>query len=316
MRLVTFAAADQAPAPGAVLGDTILPLPFPDMLTAIQAGVDSLRSIVDRLQTEVSNPSRLPMQSVRLLAPLPRPNTIRDFYAFEQHVAKAHANRGRTVPQVWYEIPVFYFSNPMSVYGPDESVPYPDYTQALDYELEIAAVMGRAGQNLSEESAAEYIFGYTIMNDWSARDEQAREMRMGLGPAKGKDFATSLGPMIVTLDELDAHATHRPGVYDLEMFARVNGEEFSRGNFNEIYYSFGALIARASQSVQLFPGDVIGSGTVGTGCLLELTAGKGPWLQPGDVVELQIEKLGVLRNTISEKNGKTGRTSTVLEDSA
>jgi fumarylacetoacetate (FAA) hydrolase len=269
------------------------------MLAAIQVGVDSLRAVVDRLQEEASPQSLIPLEKARLLAPLPRPNTIRDFYAFEQHVAKAHANRGRKVPQAWYEIPVFYFSNPMSVFGPDESISTPRYTHALDYELEIAAVIGRAGQDLTEEAAPAYIFGYTIMNDWSARDEQAWEMRVGLGPAKGKDFATSLGPMIVTLEELKAYATPRPGVFNLDMIARVNGEEFSRGNFSDIYYSMGALIARASLSVQLFPGDVIGSGTVGTGCLLELTAGKGPWLQPGDIVELQIENLGVLRNTIS-----------------
>lgn len=298
MKLVTYATANQPPAPGVVLGDFIFPLPFPDMLAVVRSDFGHLQKIVSQLEREPAVLERTSLASVRLLAPLPRPNTIRDFYAFEQHVARAHANRGRPVPPNWYELPVFYYSNPMSVFGPDEPIPYPAYSQALDYELEIAAVIGTPGMDISETNAPEYIFGFTIMNDWSARDEQFRETRVGLGPAKGKDFATSFGPMLVTPDELQACATPRPGVYDLEMIARVNGKELSRGNFSQIYYSIGALISRASLSVQLYPGDVIGSGTVGTGCLLELTEGNGPWLQPGDIVELEIEKLGMLRNTV------------------
>ncbi len=145
-----------------------------------------------------------------------------------------------------------------------------------------------------------YIFGYTIFNDWSARDIQRREVKVGLGPAKAKDFASSLGPWIVTPEELQERATGRPGVYDLEMTARLNGQIVSRGNWKDLHYSFGEMIARASQDVYLLPGDVIGSGTVGSGCLLEITGGRGPWLSPGDVVELEIERLGVLRNTVVE----------------
>jgi fumarylacetoacetate (FAA) hydrolase len=168
----------------------------------------------------------------------------------------------------------------------------------MDYELEIAAVIGKGGMNIKPEDAPAHIFGYTIFNDWSARDVQRKEMIVGLGPAKGKDFASSFGPVIVTHEAIVDKAMDRPGVYDLAMTARINGVEFSRGNFKDIHWSFGEIIARASESVMLYPGDVIGSGTVGTGCLLELTKFQGPWLKHGDIIELEIECIGVLRNTI------------------
>jgi fumarylacetoacetate (FAA) hydrolase len=229
------------------------------------------------------------------------PTTLRDGYAFEQHVVTANRNRGRDVPEEWYQFPVFYFTNPNAVFGHEAVIPYPAYTSAMDYELEIAAVIGRGGIDIKPENAPAHIFGYTIFNDWSARDIQRKEMIVGLGPAKGKDFASSFGPVIVTHDSLADQATGRPGVYDLTMTARINGKEFSRGNFKDIHWSFGEIIARASESVMLNPGDVIGSGTVGTGCLLELTKFQGPWLKEGDVVELEIEQIGVLRNTIGKK---------------
>jgi fumarylacetoacetate (FAA) hydrolase len=236
-----------------------------------------------------------------LLAPLLRPVSLRDFYAFERHVARSFANRERPIPQEWYRWPVFYYTNAQSVYGPDQTVPYPWYSQALDYELEIACIIGKAGRDIKPEEAAEHIFGYTIFNDWSARDVQREEMQVGLGPAKGKDFAASLGPWIVTPDELEAHTTDRAGVYDLGMTAMINGELRSQGNWSELHYSFGEMIARASQEVTLLPGEVLGSGTVGSGCLLELTQGEGPWLSPGDVVELRIEGLGRLLNRVGPK---------------
>lgn len=239
-----------------------------------------------------------PIARVRLLPPI-HPLTLRDAYAFESHVKAANENRGRAVPEEWYQFPVFYYSNPHTIFGTDETVPCPAYTQALDYELEIAAIIGPGGIDLNPEEAAKHIFGFTIFNDWSARDIQRSEMKVGLGPAKGKDFGSSLGPCIVTLDELSDRATGRPGVYDLTMAARVNNDERSHGNFKDIHYSFGEIISRASDSTPLLPGDVIGSGTVGTGCLLELTKGEGPWLQPGDVVELEIERVGILRNRIA-----------------
>ncbi len=233
--------------------------------------------------------------------PLPPVTSLRDFYAFEAHVKTANENRGRTVPPEWYELPAFYFSNTSAIYGDGDTIPYPSYTNALDYELEIAAVIGTGGINIAPQNAEAHILGFTIFNDWSARDIQAREMRVGLGPAKGKDFASSLLSTVTTLDELADRKTDRPAVFDLVMTARVNGIERSRGNMRDLYYAFGDLIAHASLDVPLRPGDVIGSGTVGTGCLLELTKGLGPWLQPGDVVELEIERLGILRNTIGAK---------------
>lgn len=235
------------------------------------------------------------------ISPLPPITSLRDFYAFEQHVQTANENRGRSVPKEWYEFPVFYFSNISMIYGPDETIPYPSYTDALDYELEVACLIAKAGRDIPIEKAEDYISGYMIFNDWSARDIQRREMAVGLGPAKGKDFASSFGPYLLTPDELADRHTGRPGVYDLAMVARVNGVETSRGNWKDLHWSFGEMIARASQDVTLQPGDVIGSGTVGTGCLLEITKGSGPWLQPGDVVELEVERLGILRNTIGEK---------------
>ncbi|MFN8530457.1 MAG: fumarylacetoacetate hydrolase family protein [Anaerolineae bacterium] len=234
---------------------------------------------------------------------LPRPpvTSLRDFYAFEAHVKTANANRGRSVPPEWYEFPVFYFSNTSTIYGDGDTIPYPVYSNALDYELEIAAVIGKEGINISPDDAEQHIAGLVIFNDWSARDIQAKEMRVGLGPAKGKDFASSLSSLMVTLDELADRRTDRPGVYDLTMIARVNGIERSRGSMRDLHFSFGQMIARASEGVPLRPGDVIGSGTVGTGCLLELTRGEGPYLQPGDVVELEIDRLGTLTNQIGQK---------------
>jgi fumarylacetoacetate (FAA) hydrolase len=239
-----------------------------------------------------------PKSQVRLFPPI-HPLTLRDAYAFEAHVKTANENRGKAVPEEWYQFPVFYYSNPHTIFGTEEKIPCPSFTKALDYELEIAAIIGRGGVNLEPDQAANHIFGFTIFNDWSARDVQRSEMKVGLGPAKGKDFASSLGPCIVTLDELSSCATERPGVYDLTMTARVNDVERSRGNFKDIHYSFGEIISRVSESTPIFPGDVIGSGTVGTGCLLELTEGEGPWLVQGDVVELEIERIGTLRNIIS-----------------
>jgi fumarylacetoacetate (FAA) hydrolase len=219
------------------------------------------------------------LADVDLRPPVLRPPTVRDFMAFEEHVANARRQRGAEVPREWYEVPVFYFSNPLAIYGPEDVVPYPEGTQELDYELECAAIVGADGS----------IGGFTVMNDWSARDLQRQEMRVGLGPAKGKDFATSLGPILVTPDEFDGTSG--------AMVARVNGEERSRGELASMFHTWDALLAHAARNTILAPGDVVGSGTVGNGCILE--HGDGRWLQHGDVVELEIEGIGVLRNTVA-----------------
>jgi len=278
--------------PALVKNSRLYPLPFTDMLDVIRVGAEEAA----RRASEAS----FAVDEVPLLAPI-MPTTLRDGYAFEGHVKTANQNRGREVPEEWYKFPVFYYTNPHTIFGPDDIIPYPHYTSALDYELEIAVIIGKGGRDIKAEDAASHIFGYTIFNDWSARDIQREEMKVGLGPAKGKDFASSLGPVIVTSEALADRTVNRPGVYDLDMAARVNGLEMSTGNLKDIFWSFGEIIARASDNADLMPGDVIGSGTVGTGCLLELTKAQGPWLNAGDVVELEIERIGILRNIVGEK---------------
>ena len=292
MKFATISTLRATSQPALVDGDRVYTLPYADMLAVIAAGAEKAAGKASK--------DSLSIEEVKFLSPL-KPNTLRDAYAFEQHVKTANKNRGREVPEEWYQFPVFYFGNPNAIFGHDEEIPYPPYTNAMDYELEVAAVIGRSGINIKPEDAEQYIFGYTIFNDWSARDVQRKEMIVGLGPAKGKDFASAFGPVLVTRESLANRAVARPGVFDLSMVARVNGVEMSRGNFKDMHWSFGDIIARASDSVTLYPGDVIGSGTVGTGCLLELTKFQGPWLKEGDVVELEIEKIGVLRNTVGRK---------------
>jgi fumarylacetoacetate (FAA) hydrolase len=253
--------------PGRIDGDTVVQLAAQTLQSFFTGGGNA------REHAEYS------LDEIDLRPPVLHPPAVRDFMAFEEHVVNARRQRGAEVPDEWYEIPVFYFSNPAAIYGPGEDVPYPEGTDQLDYELECAAVIGAEGQ----------IGGFTVLNDWSARDVQRRETRVGLGPAKGKDFATSLGPILVTPDEFDGS--------EGEMVARVNGEERSRGNLRSMFHKWDALIAAASRNTVLRPGDVIGSGTVGTGSILE--HGDGNWLQRGDVVELEIEGIGVLRNRVA-----------------
>ncbi len=266
-----------------------------DLLTLINQ-YEKYRDILTLHLSSDSNKGRYKIEEVTLLAPLPRPVSVRDFYAFEEHVKTARARRGLDVIPEWYEIPVFYFTNHLAIKGPGEGIDKPSTCEWLDYELEIACIIGKEGRNIKAQDAEEYIFGYCIMNDWSARDLQAKEMKVGLGPAKGKDFATSLGPVIVTPDELESFKTKKG--YNLEMTASVNGSLLSKGNFEQIHYTFAQMIERASADVTLYPGEVIGSGTVGSGCILELGTEVHRWLQPGDEVELSITGLGTLKNTI------------------
>jgi fumarylacetoacetate (FAA) hydrolase len=262
-------------------------MPGPDL-------VQALRALQEALGAARPEGVAFRLSDVALSAPLSRPRTIRDFYAFEAHVKNARAHRGLPMIEEWYEFPVFYFTNPNAVLGPGDDVHKPRDTAMLDFELEVAAVISTRCRDVAPDQADQYIAGYMIMNDWSARDIQRQEMKVGLGPAKGKDFATSFGPWLVTPDEL---ADRRRGDrYDLAMVARINGREVSRGNLKDLHFTFGEMIARASRDCTLYPDEVIGSGTVGTGCLLETEA--APWLEPGDVVELEVERLGVLRNTV------------------
>jgi fumarylacetoacetate (FAA) hydrolase len=233
--------------------------------------------------------------------PVPAVASIRDFYAFEQHVRTCRRHRGLDMLPQWYQVPVFYFSNPTGVIKDGDVVAAPHGSAALDYELELACVIGKECKDLPpDDRALEAVAGFTIMNDWSARDLQRVEMAVGLGPSKSKDFATSLGPELVTFDELQDR--YREGRLHLEMTATVNGRVLSRGNAGSMYWTWPQLLAHASRDVRLRPGDVLGSGTVGTGCILELTPeAVGGWLEAGDVVELTVERLGTLRNTVAER---------------
>mgnify|MGYP001208505439 FL=1 len=238
------------------------------------------------------------MNEVQLLAPVPDPQSFRDFYAFEQHVRAARKLRGLEMHPDWFRIPIFYFSNPAAIYGHGSEIPYPRKTNELDFELEFAVIIAGAGSDIPSKDADRHIAGYTICNDWSARDLQREEMAMSLGPAKGKDFATSFGPYMVTPDELE-DAWDENGKLNLRMTCHVNGTLISDGNTNDLYHPFKDMIERASMNTKLLSGDYLGSGTVGTGCILELRPETtGGWIKKGDVVTLEVKRLGVLENKI------------------
>ncbi len=238
------------------------------------------------------------MNEVQLLAPVPDPQSFRDFYAFEQHVRAARKLRGLEMHPDWFRIPIFYFSNPAAIYGHGSEIPYPRKTNELDFELEFAVIIAGAGSDIPSKDADRHIAGYTICNDWSARDLQREEMAMSLGPAKGKDFATSFGPYMVTPDELE-DAWDENGKLNLRMTCHVNGTLISDGNTNDLYHPFKDMIERASMNTKLLSGDYLGSGTVGTGCILELRPeNTGGWIKKGDVVTLEVKRLGVLENKI------------------
>jgi 2-keto-4-pentenoate hydratase/2-oxohepta-3-ene-1,7-dioic acid hydratase in catechol pathway len=245
---------------------------------AVQAGVEELDG------------ARVRQAGVRLLAPLPRPNSLRDFLVVEEHMQGAvDAGVAPGIPDEWYELPAHYKGNVDAIYGPDDEVPWPPYTEKLDYELEICAVIGSAGRRVRAADAGAMIAGYTIYNDWSARDIQMREMRVGIGPGIGKDFASSIGPCIATPDEFDRD--------NARLTARVDGETWSTGALGTMHFSFEQIIEYTSQEATLQPGDLLGSGTVGKGCGLEL----GRWLTPGCIVELEAEGIGVLRNRVARR---------------
>ena len=229
-------------------------------------------------------------QDVRLLAPVPRPNSIRDFLTFEGHLKGTARVLGHKdqIPSLWYKIPSYYRASVENVVGTDEPVVWPAYTERLDFELEFGVFIGRKGKDIPRERASDYIAGYTIFNDWSARDVQGDIMSLRMGPAKSKDFdaGNSMGPFLVTSDEIDED--------NLTMIARVNGEEWCRGNSGERHFKFADLIADVSRSETLWPGDFLASGTVPGGCGLE----HDRWIQPGDVVELEVEGIGTLRNSV------------------
>jgi 2-keto-4-pentenoate hydratase/2-oxohepta-3-ene-1,7-dioic acid hydratase in catechol pathway len=323
MRLVTFGIGTAKPRLGALLPDgAVLDLdaaadgasPFQSMLSLIEAGPDAwedARGLVRRAAAACTRQAT----DCRLLAPLPAPPQIRDFMCFEKHVIQAFgaafrmkATRAASAeekaaliaqadifrpPPVWYERPLYYKANRFSISGPGDTIRWPDYSRLMDYECELACVIGRPGADIRRERALGHVFGYTIFNDFSARDAQGAEMPGGLGPAKGKDFdgANAFGPCIVTADEI-------PDPYGLPMIVRVNGEERSCGNSREMHWKFEDLISYVSQGETLHPGEILGSGTVGDGCGLESLR----FLDDGDRVELEIPPIGVLENRVARSH--------------
>lgn len=314
MKLVTFVASDGGSHIGALTDDlegivdftqSDPALYFRDMLALIDGGpraLDHARALHDRSDAIV-----LPAKGRRLLAPVPEPRQMRDCLCFEKHLRQARAalmSRDNpsgpvdpasvTLPEVWYKQPIYYKCNRFSVIGPDTDVVWPSYSNLLDYEMEFCIFTGKGGKNIPRERAREHIFGYSIFNDISARDAQGEEMKGQLGPAKGKDFDTGniIGPWLVTADEI-------ADPYGLTMIVRVNGEERSRGNSGDMHHKFEDILAHVSRDETIRAGEFFGSGTVGGGCALEI----GGFLQPGDIIELEVTGLGTLRNRVTRANG-------------
>ena len=274
MKFVTYTEPDTRPRVGYLDGEDIVDAGFEgDMVAFIEAGAPLGAT---RATT-----------GARLLAPL-RPRTIRDFLAFEGHLKNAFAGLGKEIPEEWYSVPAYYKGLPDTVIGPGEEIPWPAYTDKLDHELELAAVIGRPGKDITAANALDHVFGYTIWNDMSARDTQSRELPVGMGPCKAKDWDGSnvLGPCLVTADEIDPH--------DVDLEVRINGERWGGTNTKDMHHTFESMIAYTSQGLTLRPGEVLGSGTATGGSGLELDR----WLQPGDRIEMEASGIGVLRNTV------------------
>jgi len=290
---------------------------IPDEMNAFLRGGEPLMERAKTVHGQIKAGSLAAKEEIfyELLAPVPHPTSCRDGYAFRQHVAAARRNRKVDMIAEFDQYPIFYFTNHNAVQGPGEIACMPDHFAKLDFELEVAIVIGKKGRNIRAEEADAYIAGYMIMNDMSARTLQMEEMLLNLGPAKGKDFSTVIGPWLVTPDELEAYkvpakAGHTGNNYNLKMTCRVNGVEVSAGNMADMDWTFAEIIERCAYGADILPGDVIGSGTVGTGCFLELNgtgllndpAYQPQWLQPDDQVEMEITGLGVLTNIIKKED--------------
>lgn len=290
-----------------------------DMLTFLQQGEDAMDKahlINNAIVNEGKYPTfAIPVANTQLLAPITNPTSCRDGYAFRQHVAAARKNRGVEMIPEFDEYPIFYFTNHNAIQGEGDINLMPDHFEKLDFELEVAVVLGKKGRNITAAEADQYIAGYLIMNDMSARALQMEEMKLNLGPAKGKDFSTVIGPWLVTPDELEQYKVpakpgHVGNNYDLNMKCWVNGVLLSEGSAATMDWTFAEIIERCAYGVDVYPGDVIGSGTVGTGCLLELNGtakrlnpdAQPQWLQPNDVVEMEITGLGRLSNTMRKED--------------
>jgi 2-keto-4-pentenoate hydratase/2-oxohepta-3-ene-1,7-dioic acid hydratase in catechol pathway len=299
MRWVAFRGSDGRDRIGRLIGDKVHEADGVGSLIALLG--DDGEKLHRAGERAASAPAAVhDLGALELRPPIPQPPTIRDFYAFEQHVKAGRRSRGLDMIPEWYEIPVFYFTNPSALSTSGDAIAIPPGCQKMDFEVEVAAVIGQSCSNIPVGAAGRHIAGYMIMNDWSARDLQRKEMLVGLGPAKGKDFAMSIGPEFVTADEIEAR--RRAKGFDLAIRATVNGREYSAANFADIYWSFEEMLSFAARGTNVLAGDILGSGTCGTGCIAELSLTHGedkfPWLKPGDAVEITVEGLGSLRNTI------------------
>ena len=289
----------------------LLPFTMKELLRYWERTIDTMRITEEDIKSGKNTTEGIPYAEANILAPVPHPASCRDGYAFRQHVAAARRNRKVDMIPEFDQYPIFYFTNHNAIQGPGPIVCMPDHFKKLDFELEAAVVLCKKGRNVKAENADKYIGGYMIMNDMSARTLQMEEMLLNLGPAKGKDFSTVIGPMLVTPDELQqykipAKANHTGDNYNLKMRCLVNGVQVSEGNMGDMDWTFAEIIERCAYGVDILPGDVIGSGTVGTGCFLELNGTgklnnpdyKEQWLQEDDIVEMEIDGLGHLSNTI------------------
>lgn len=294
MKLLTFTVGEsEKVCLGALVGDNVLDLNVasegeipPDMLTFIEGG-NRLLSLAKEIVVKPKQSAVHSIKNIKIKTPLANPPSLKDFFAFEEHAKAGAKRRNEILPDEWYEIPAYYKGNHREIYGPDDEIPWPSYTRKLDFECEIACVIGKKGKNLSEKEACDYIFGYMIFNDFSARDIQKKEMILRMGPTKGKDFANAFGPYIVTSDEVD------PKV-DFSMKIKVNGEFWSEGHFKDQYWGFPLMVSYVSCEETIYPGDIFGSGTFYKGCGLDLDR----WLKPQDTIELEVPALGMLRNKI------------------
>lgn len=316
MKLITFLNKNQESRTGWLQGEGIVDMNLAsaelptDMLTFIDNHEANFQII--KALGEVQPHYQL--SEVQLLAPLPNPRSFRDYIGFEMHMQNASRSFGHTIGSAWYDMPIFYFTNHQAIYGPDDEIKRPTKETKMDIELEIACIIGKKGKDIKAEDATPYIFGYTVFNDWTARAIQKVEMEIPLGPHKGKDFANAIGPCIVTADEMEQYRIELdesvfqapiriPKVagsrLDIKMTSRINGETICEGNYKTAYYNFEQMIERASENnVNLMPGDILGSGTVGWGSLIENAFSVHRPLEPGDVVELEIEGIGILRNKV------------------
>ncbi len=298
--------------------DVLLPATMKDLLETWELNIDKLKALEVKIRKgQVLENQYTEYNEASILAPVPQPTSCRDGYAFRQHVASARRNRKVDMIPEFDQYPIFYFTNHNAIQGPGNIVCMPDHFQKLDFELEVAIVVCKKGRNIRASEADSYIGGYMIMNDMSARTLQMEEMLLNLGPAKGKDFSTVIGPMLVTPDELEPYKVpcknnHTGNNYNLKMVCKVNDIQVSEGSVGDMDWTFAEILERCAYGVDILPGDVIGSGTVGTGCFLELNGTgllndpnfKPQWLQDGDVVTMEIEGLGLLRNKIVKEESE------------